>query len=124
MTQGSPLVRVCRFGLVGSGRADLTNPGAAPENGGAARRTTLPDDTRRAHHAKTGLPLWNGDSLVGELLANAAILLAPRLMMNNDILAKLIVTAVMLISMIVWLDFERHAGCANNCPADISAERR
>ncbi len=26
MTQGSPLVRVCRFGLVGGGRDDLTNP--------------------------------------------------------------------------------------------------
>jgi hypothetical protein len=50
--------------------------------------------------------------------------LAPGLMMNNEILVRLLVTAIALISMIVWLDFDRHAGCTINCPTDISAQRR
>jgi hypothetical protein len=44
--------------------------------------------------------------------------------MSDDVMRKLVVTAIALISMMVWLNFDRNAGCTKNRPTDISAQRR
>ena len=47
--------------------------------------------------------------------------------MSDGILAKLVVTVIVLISFFaIWLALEKHQppGCQNNCPTDISASQR
>jgi hypothetical protein len=45
---------------------------------------------------------------------------------NDSILAKLVVTVIVLISFILWRmpDRSRLPGCQTNCATDISANRR
>ncbi len=46
--------------------------------------------------------------------------------MDDSVLAKLVVTVVVLIALTIWLKLERShlPSCDNNCPTDISAIRR
>jgi hypothetical protein len=46
--------------------------------------------------------------------------------MSDSILAKLVVTVIVLIGFAIWLTSEKHQppGCQNNCPTDISASRK
>jgi hypothetical protein len=45
--------------------------------------------------------------------------------MSDSILAKLVVTVIILIGLTIWLTLEKHQpGCQNNCPTDISASRK
>ena len=46
--------------------------------------------------------------------------------MNNDILARVVVTIVMMIAFTFWLATEKAhtAHCQKDCPTDISAVRR
>jgi hypothetical protein len=46
--------------------------------------------------------------------------------MGDSVLAKLVVTVVVLIALAIWLKLERSQlpNCGNNCPTDISASRR
>jgi hypothetical protein len=46
--------------------------------------------------------------------------------LSNDILAKLVVTVVVLIAFSFWLAIENAhtAHCQKDCPTDISASRR
>jgi hypothetical protein len=45
---------------------------------------------------------------------------------SDSILAKLVVTVIVLIGFSIWLASERHhsPGCQDNCPTDISASRK
>jgi hypothetical protein len=47
-------------------------------------------------------------------------------MLTNDLLAKLVVIAVLLIGLIVWraLEREQPTTCHSNCPTDFSASRK
>jgi hypothetical protein len=46
--------------------------------------------------------------------------------MSDSILAKLVVTVIVLGGFALWLASEKHQppGCRNNCPTDISASRK
>jgi hypothetical protein len=44
--------------------------------------------------------------------------------MTDDTLKKIIVTAVVLIALLGWRLHEPAGNCLNNCPTDISAQRR
>jgi hypothetical protein len=46
--------------------------------------------------------------------------------LSNNVLAKLVVTAIILISFAIWRASDRiqSLGCGHNCPTDISASRR
>ena len=46
--------------------------------------------------------------------------------MNDSGLGKLVVTVILLISLAIWLKWERSQlpGCGTNCPTDFSASRR
>jgi hypothetical protein len=45
---------------------------------------------------------------------------------SDSILAKLVVTVIVLSSFAIWLASEKRQppGCQNNCPTDISASRK
>jgi hypothetical protein len=45
--------------------------------------------------------------------------------MSNGVLAKLILTVIILIAFWVGMTFDRHpSDCLTNCPTDISSSRR
>jgi hypothetical protein len=47
--------------------------------------------------------------------------------MNDSVLAKLVVTVIVLIALAIWLKLDRShlPGCSSsNCPTDISASRK
>jgi hypothetical protein len=46
--------------------------------------------------------------------------------MNDRLLARLVVTVIVLIGFTMWLASERsqQRGCQTDCPTDISASRR
>jgi hypothetical protein len=46
--------------------------------------------------------------------------------MNDSVLAKLVVTAIVLIALAIWLNLDRShlPACSGNCPTDISASRK
>jgi hypothetical protein len=46
--------------------------------------------------------------------------------MSNRLLARLVVTVIVLIGFTMWLASERSQqhGCQTDCPTDISASRR
>jgi hypothetical protein len=46
--------------------------------------------------------------------------------LSNNVLAKLVVTVIILISFAIWRSSDRiqPLGCGHNCPTDISASRR
>ena len=45
-------------------------------------------------------------------------------LLSNDILAKLVVTVIILISFVIWRSSVQPLGCGHKCPTDISAIRR
>jgi hypothetical protein len=44
--------------------------------------------------------------------------------LSNDVLAKLVVTVIILISFVIWRSSVQPSGCGHKCPTDISAIRR
>lgn len=44
--------------------------------------------------------------------------------MSNQILVKLVVTVIILISLTIWRSSVQPLGCGHKCPTDISASRR
>jgi len=44
--------------------------------------------------------------------------------LSNDLLAKLVVTVIILISFVIWRSSVQPLGCGHKCPTDISAIRR
>ncbi len=46
--------------------------------------------------------------------------------MSDSIVAKLVVTVIVLCSFAIWLASEKHQppGCQKHCPTDISASRK
>ena len=46
--------------------------------------------------------------------------------MNDSVLAKLVVTVIVLIALAIWLKLDRShlPRCSSNCPTDISANRK
>lgn len=50
----------------------------------------------------------------------------PELKLNHDALAKLTVTIIVLVALLVWrvADQKKSIECGVNCPTDLSASRK